>query len=113
MKKECLLDKITEKIHELIFISTPDDPENFIYISPAYKRLFAIDIEDLQNNSFVYIHINDRDYVKKKFLNLINTGEEYSIEYRIISLDRSVKWMYEIGFSIKEHSDIIYYVRLA
>ena len=113
MKKECLLDKITEKIQELIFISTPEDPEDFIYISPAYKRLFAIDIEDLQNNSFAYIHINDRDYVKKKFLNLINTGEEYSIEYRIISLDRSVKWMYEIGFPIKEHSDIIYYVRSA
>jgi diguanylate cyclase (GGDEF)-like protein/PAS domain S-box-containing protein len=83
------------------FIAVLDLKGRRLYNSPSYARFFG-DPEKLKGtDSFVEIHTDDRELVKKAFMETVRTGSGLKIEYRFVLPDGSVRQMESIGGLIK------------
>lgn len=54
------------------------------------------------------IHMNDRKLVNRSYLESINTGKSYSIEYRIKMKSGKIKYIHEQGETIFENGNPVY-----
>ncbi len=70
------------------------ESETFAYISPQVEALTGYPVESWTGLEFWMglIHADDLDYVLKVSNEAIETGGQYSYEYRIYVADGSIKW---------------------
>ncbi len=100
---EQIFRQLTENINEVFWMVSPD-LETIIYISPAYERVWGRTCKSLYEDpkSFIDgIHPDDR----KKAVGIITKGARranFTLEYRIIQPDGSIRWIHARGFQVKD-----------
>ena len=81
-------------------------PGRLVYASPSFEKLWDIPIAGVYrdfNRWFETIHPEDRARVKRASAAAAETGE-LDMEYRIIRLDGSVRWIHTRGFPILDEN---------
>jgi PAS domain S-box-containing protein len=98
--------QLTENIHEVFWLRSPDLKE-LLYVSPMYEKvcgrsresLYAADPEQV-------VHPEDRFRVMESLRSF--GGQEFEIEYRIITKEGEVRWLRDRGFPIRSQDGQIY-----
>ena len=106
---------IAETIDEVFWMADVPN-EKIFYISPGYERIWRRTRQSLYENprSFIdAIHPDDREQVFA-YLKVQKTGQPFDHEYRIISPDGSIQWIWDHGFPIRgEKGQVTRYVGVA
>jgi diguanylate cyclase (GGDEF)-like protein/PAS domain S-box-containing protein len=90
---------IAENIDD--FVAVLDLKGRRLYNSPSYARLFG-DPELLKGtDSFAEIHPDDREHVRRAFMETVQTGIGLRIEYRFALPDGSIRYMESCGGLIR------------
>jgi diguanylate cyclase (GGDEF)-like protein/PAS domain S-box-containing protein len=98
-EQEAFYRMITENVDD--FIAVLDLDGRRLYNSPSYARLFG-DPESLKGtDSFAEIHPDDREHVKRVFLETVKTGIGMRIEYRFSMPDGAIRYMESCGGVIR------------
>lgn len=101
--------QLAENIHQVFWMSDPHKSE-MLYISPAYEKIWGRSCESLyqEPKSFVEaVHPEDREGVIAN-LERQARGEGSDIVYRVIRPDRSVRWIRDRSFPIKNKAGEVY-----
>lgn len=95
---------LAETIQDVFWIATPEINKT-IYVSPAYETLWGRSRESLYEapRSFIdAIHPEDRDRVVDVLNQHRSQGTPWSIIYRIVRPDGSMRWVADRGFPIRD-----------
>ena len=101
--------QLTENITEVFWVCSPN-LDTMIYISTAYEKVWGRTCKSVYETpmSFVdAIHPDDRENA----LNTIIAGfrkEGFSLEYRIIRPDGSMRWIHARGFQVRDSEGQFY-----
>ncbi len=104
--------QLAENITESIFWMSEPTAMKTLYISPAYERIWGRSCDSLYANFMSWIeaiHPDDRQRIQTSYFGRSLLGK-YDEEYRIIRPDRSIRWIRDRGFPIKNHTGIAYRV---
>lgn len=85
---------MAENINEVMWMIS-GDRKKFIYINPAFEKVWGIDREKLYNDRFYhldFIHPEDRDRVREEVTGL--PENDFDDEFRIIRPDGEVRWLH-------------------
>ncbi|MEH2211387.1 PAS domain-containing protein [Nostoc sp.] len=80
------------------------------YVSPAYKRLWGLNPEELYQGQQVWvdrIHPEDRAAIDRAFHEKAVAGK-FDEEYRIILADGSIRWVHDRCFPLRDETGEIY-----
>jgi len=102
--------QLAENVREVFWLTTPDLDE-LLYVSPAYANIWGRSLESLrqQPRSFMEaIHPEDCERVVGILEGQRAKG--FEVEYRIVRPDRSVRWIRDRGFPVKNRSGEVYRV---
>ncbi len=88
---------LVEQIPGVVYVSPINDTTKEAYISPQLQQLLGIAPEDWNfgffNSWLDYTHPEDRDRVWQAVNTTIDTGEPFSVEYRMIRRDGRIIWV--------------------
>jgi len=90
---------IAENIDD--FVAVLDLEGRRLYNSPSYTRLFGNHESLKGTDSFAEIHPDDREHVRRVFMETVLTGIGLRIEYRFVLPDGSIRYMESCGGLIK------------
>jgi diguanylate cyclase (GGDEF)-like protein/PAS domain S-box-containing protein len=79
--------------------------ERFIYVSPAFERIYGYDHQDLYRDPglwFRVIHPDDRDDIVRTFKE--NIGASLALQYRIKQREGAVRWVSHRTFPIRDEA---------
>jgi PAS domain S-box-containing protein len=102
--------QMAENINEVIWLANEDLTE-ILYISPRFEEVWGHSCQNLYENPRVWIdavHPDDRQRVHDAFVEQRTSGQELSVEYRIVRPDGSIRWICDNGFPIRDASGKIY-----
>jgi two-component system, cell cycle sensor histidine kinase and response regulator CckA len=104
--------QLAENINEVFWTVSPDWKQ-FIYVSPAYEKVWGRSTESLYKDPKSWIDVvfpGDRemvlDYLKKKIEG--DLSEIKFPEFRIIRPDYSLKWIQTYGFNVLNEQGEVY-----
>jgi PAS domain S-box-containing protein len=93
---------ISENVADMIVVLDLEGKR--IYNSPSYREILG-DPESLKGtDSFREIHPDDREMIKKLFMETASTGIGHQIEYRLVGKDNSVHFIESVGSVIRDVS---------
>jgi PAS domain S-box-containing protein len=98
--------QLAENIHEVFWLRSPDFQE-VLYVSPMYEKVCGRSSESLYDSgtNLVEVHPEDRPLLNEMIRSF--KGNEFEIEYRIITKDGKVRWIRDRGFPIRDqHGEI-------
>jgi len=104
--------QLADNINDVFWIFELDGPK-ITYVSPAYESLWGRSCRSLYKRPMSYleaIHPEDRRRVIQAHQKLEN-GDATAEEYRIVRPDRTIRWVWDRGFPIRDESDRV--VRIA
>jgi len=88
----------------VFWIAAPDGLEK-TYVSPAYEQIWGWPYESIRNNPRSWIApIYHEDYARIAAAVPKQARGEYDEEYRIVRSDRSVRWIRETAFPVRDTS---------
>ncbi len=93
-------------IDDIFWISDPHIAA-INYVSPAYEKVWGQKTEDLLKNpqSFMkFICPDDLERVWSLLMSAHEEGREYSVEYRILRPDGTMRWILDRGYPIRDES---------
>ena len=93
-----------------VFWMTDPGVNKIIYVSQAYEDIWGRRCEELYKNprSWVEaIHPEDRERVLQAALNHSTSGE-FSLDYRVVRPDGSLRWIRDRGFPVRDKSGNVY-----
>jgi two-component system, cell cycle sensor histidine kinase and response regulator CckA len=102
--------QLAENITESVFWMADPKAQRFLYVSPAYERIWGSSSESLYTNFRDWIgavHSDDRSGVENNLLEQSLHGN-CDEEYRIIRPDGSLRWIRDRSFPICDHQGIPY-----
>ena len=108
-KSEERFRQLAENIDEVFWIADADT-QNFIYISPAFEKIWGLPTADAYRNASAWtaaIHADDRAQVRARYDRGIAKGE-FNLEYRLIRPDGSIRLIRDRGSSIRNAEGKIY-----
>ncbi|HEY9667223.1 MAG TPA: PAS domain S-box protein, partial [Coleofasciculaceae cyanobacterium] len=94
--------QLTENIHEVFFLVTPD-LSKMLYISPAYEKVWGRTTTSLyeQPKSWLdSIHPEDRDRIIAALTQHLQNYQDFDEEYRIVRPDGFVRWVWVRAFHV-------------
>ena len=100
--------QIAENIRE-VFWMADSDLTKMIYVSPTYEEIWGRKTVELYNNPKSWmdaIHPEDRERVEEN-LPLRGMGG-FAVEYRIISPDGVVRWIWDRAFAVRNEGGEVY-----
>ncbi|MCC5603015.1 PAS domain-containing protein [Nostoc favosum] len=101
--------QLAENIDAVFWIR--EVPENRVsYVSPAYKRLWGLNPEELYQGQQAWIdriHPEDRESTQRAFHEKAVAGK-FDQEYRIILPDGSIRWVHDRCFGLRDEIGEIY-----
>ncbi|MBD2515212.1 PAS domain-containing protein [Nostoc sp. FACHB-973] len=101
--------QLAENIDAVFWIK--EVPENRVsYVSPAYKRLWALNPQELYQGQQAWvdrIHPEDREATDRAFHEKAVAGK-FDEEYRIILPDGSIRWVHDRCFPLRDQTGEIY-----
>ena len=95
---------LTETIHDVFWVSDPM-LNQILYVSPAYEKVWGKTLESLYKSPqsfFEVVHPDDIERFRTILDERHKQGAEYSVEYRIVHSDNSIRWILERGFPIHD-----------
>ncbi|MCK4998625.1 MAG: PAS domain S-box protein, partial [Anaerohalosphaera sp.] len=98
---EARLSTIMNNLPDMSYQCKNDEHWTMLFVNDACKQLTGyqpaqlIDNKDVSYNDL--IHPDDKTFVRQQVDQAINAGKPYELEYRIISADGKVKWVWERG----------------
>ena len=99
--------QLTENIHEVFWLRSPD-LRQLLYVSPLYEKVCGKPSEviyatgvDLEG-----VHPEDRPRLTAMMQDFV--GQEFEIEYRIVTKEGDVRWLRDRGFPIRNGDGQIY-----
>ncbi|BAU66798.1 multi-sensor hybrid histidine kinase [Stanieria sp. NIES-3757] len=101
--------QLAENINTVFWIREAFE-ERVSYVSPAYKRLWGLDPQELYESQQAwvqYIHPDDREAIAIAFREKATTGK-FDEEYRIILPDGNIRWIRDRCFPIEDQKGNIY-----
>ncbi|MEG4808732.1 PAS domain S-box protein [Microcoleus sp. F8-D3] len=116
-KTEAALKESEERFRQLaeniesVFWMVNVQPQEVIYISPAYEKIWGRSCADLYANGRFFadsLHPEDRERVIANLTRRIES--ENQIEYRIVRPDGQIRWIRNRAFPIKNQSGKVYRV---
>jgi len=107
--------QITEVIEDVFWITNWED-KKVTYASPAFEKIWGIKLEVLYGKPDVWanaIHPDDKEKAYESFLSL-EKEKTYDETYRIIRPDKTVRWIRDRGYPIKnENGEVINIIGIA
>ncbi|MDP8207513.1 MAG: PAS domain S-box protein [Candidatus Electryonea clarkiae] len=100
--------QLTESIDEIFWMMDPADG-SLIYVSPKYIDIFGFEYEAVCKNPeclLEIIHPDDRQRMKNAIKKQISG--KYEEEYRIVLPDKSIRWIRETAYPVKNEEGKIY-----
>ncbi|WP_375504209.1 PAS domain-containing protein [uncultured Nostoc sp.] len=101
--------QLAENIDAVFWIR--EVPENRVsYVSPAYKRLWGLDPEEMYQGQQAWInriHPEDRESTQRAFHEQAVAGK-FDEEYRIFLPDGSIRWVHDRCFGLRDETGEIY-----
>jgi PAS domain S-box-containing protein len=101
--------QMAENINEVFWVASLDFTE-VIYVSPAYEKIWGHSCESLYRNPMDWseaIVPEDRERVKAVF-DSCNGERNVAVEYRIQGADKSIRWIYDRGFVVRNDEGQVY-----
>jgi diguanylate cyclase (GGDEF)-like protein/PAS domain S-box-containing protein len=101
--------QLAENVRE-VFILIDAKEGTILYVSPAYESVWGRSCASLYADSRSWmnsVHPDDRESVRAAEALLSATGH-FDMEYRIVRLDRSTRWVWTRMFPIRDESSEIY-----
>ncbi len=98
--------QLADNINDVFWIFEPEGPK-IVYVSPAYESLWGRSCRSLYARPMSYIesiHPEDRDSALQAHQRLEN-GDATAVEYRIVRPDKTIRWVWDRGFPIRDESD--------
>jgi PAS domain S-box-containing protein len=100
--------QLAEHIRQVFWMVGVDRPQ-MLYVSPAYEKIWQRSCQSLYENSsswFESLHPSDRE---RAIATIVLTPQEnYSLEYRIIRPDGSIRWIKSHAFPICDEQGKVY-----
>jgi two-component system, cell cycle sensor histidine kinase and response regulator CckA len=99
--------QLSEAIDEAFWLGTtdPGPGRKLLYASPAFERIFGIQIERVLESDAVWaecIHPEDRARVMDGLNRFLMQESEYGIEYRIVRPGGEIRWIWARAFKIRD-----------
>jgi PAS domain S-box-containing protein len=101
--------QLTENIREVFWLRSPD-LRQLLYVSPLYEKVCGKPSGKLHSKGVELdvVHPEDRARVVEMLQKF--AGQEFEIEYRIVTKDGKVRWLRDRGFPISNQAGEIYRV---
>lgn len=100
--------QIADQIGDVLWM-TSVDRDHLFYISPSFAGLWGVPCDELYRNPMMlldHIHPDDRQRIAD-FVATRPTSE-FSLEYRIVRPDETVRWVWDRGFPIRNAAGEVY-----
>jgi PAS domain S-box-containing protein len=101
--------QLAETIDDVFWTTAPDH-KAFIYVSPAFERVWGRSLAELHSTPILWIdaiHPGDRSRVLEA-LQRLAAGVDYNIEYQIIRPDGGTRWILDRAFAVRNDTGGIY-----
>ena len=101
---------IAEHVQDVFWVMAPDG-RTIEYVSPAFERVWGRDARELLDDRKVWlesIHPEDVDRVREAVLRQGEGG--YDEEYRIVTPDGSVRWIWDRAFPVYDEKGAVHHV---
>ncbi len=101
--------QLAENITEVFWITDPTKNE-LVYVSPAYETIWGrkyADVFQAPRSWLDAIHPDDRQRIADAAMTKQVRGD-YDEEYRIVRPDKSVRWIHDRAFPVKDAAGVIY-----
>jgi PAS domain S-box-containing protein len=98
--------QLAENIQEVFWIASLDF-KKFIYVSNLYEKVWGRTLQDLYEQPEIWfesVTVEYRQQVLNAFLKLGKDQSPIAIEYKILRLDGTIRWIYNRGFQILSKS---------
>ncbi len=108
-ENEELLRQITENIQQIFFVVDHKD-YRVLYVSPSYEEIYGQTCESLLKSPTAWLEAiipEDRERVSVALDNQQRTGE-FDEEFRIVRPDKSIRWIHDRVFPIRNAQGEIY-----
>jgi PAS domain S-box-containing protein len=102
-EREEVLRQLTENVHEVFWMLEIGDSLRVLDVSAAFERVWGLSVAELKENPALWlsgIHEHERVAVRKAFASLLHGERRYDLEYRVVSRDGSVRWLWDRAFRI-------------
>jgi PAS domain S-box-containing protein len=93
---DVLFRTLVEQVPAVVYIDAVDDVSTALYISPQYERLLGYTAEERMENPRLWVdrlHPEDRYRVMEESRRTNETGNPFSMEYRMLHRDGHVVWL--------------------
>ncbi len=97
------LSSIIDSIRGIFYRCLINENWTMEYISKGCYRLTGYKDEDFYNNNITFndiIYEDDRQFVRAEIYKAIKKGKHFELEYRIVTSDKEIKWVWEKGKKI-------------
>jgi PAS domain S-box-containing protein len=97
--------QLASVVQQVFWMTSPDGSQ-YIYVSPAFERVWGRSCDELLAKPAVWvesIHPEDRARMRRA-INLLSQGMEYNLEFRIVRMDGDIRWIRDRGFPIRNHA---------
>ena len=105
-ENERRLTTLMDNLPGMVYRCRFDADYSMLFISDGCKDLTGYEKTDLiRNNKISYndlVHPDDQDAVWNAVINAVENDQTFEMEYRIITSDREVKWVWEHGVGVKD-----------
>ncbi|OKH32951.1 hypothetical protein NIES2119_24765 [[Phormidium ambiguum] IAM M-71] len=102
--------QIAENVREVFFIVSPN-AEQIIYISPGYEKIWGYTCASIYQKPKSWIenvYPEDQKQVITAFEKHLKNETEFNEEYRIVSIDGEIRWIWARCFPIRHETGEIY-----
>lgn len=99
---------IIEHIPAMTYLASPDDPGSVLFNSPQIAHLLGFTPEEwLADPHFWYsrLHPEDRELVLASDQQVIEDGDSYTLEYRLLHQDGYPVWFRDHGILVRDDAD--------
>ena len=96
---------LVEQIPAIVYQDKTDDSWSTVYVSPQITTLLGVLPEEWTGESKLWsqmLHPDDRDRAIEEVDRGIESGEPYSVEYRMVARDGRVKWFQDTAVMLRD-----------
>lgn len=89
---------LVEQIKAVTYMDKIDDVSSSVFMSPQIEQMLGYPVEDWNNDKEMWVkvlHPDDREFAIAENERTNKTGENFSLEYRMIAKDGHVVWVHD------------------
>jgi diguanylate cyclase (GGDEF)-like protein/PAS domain S-box-containing protein len=108
-QREQMLEMLLSKIAGMVYRCRMDTHWTMEFVSEGCTKLTGYHPEELQDNAVIsyenLTHPDDRAWVRTEIEQAVASGTSFSIEYRLVDVNGTTKWVWERGGAMPSETD--------